>query len=599
MKLLFSLFSLIVFQFTLVAQQLQWEKVYQKGFTHEIKDVKRLPGDKYLIVEDYLASDYRYSYVNQLIIDSVGIVTSIETFHEGYRRINQLVGSEPQLISIGKETGYGCNWCALGYPEEWTVAKFNLMTFEYEPFYWYFDEYNIIEQTENWVLTSNGHFPEPVGFFFTNDSIATIAGDSGIVRISYDIENEVINSYKLLETTIQVKGLFQYSDSSGIAFTQDAIYSMNSYGEVEFLLQLPFSIDSIVNAPEIGNFICYSGNSIKYLDSDGNILNDLIPENYFDVVKQFEINATGFRGLGWIDNEIHLKEFVNSLEVLDFIPDTSKFEIQQFAFNETGDAFYLFGNESAVDNKHLLIQKYSNATSSFTKSEFNLGLSDLVGVNTVLYYCKPPMADEWYPNNTWPLRATYISADVTVTNFSAISVDTFYLNGDYEFQGTFPYYNTVCNVGCGDSYFSKLFIEHLEPNESKVIRFGFLNGNDALTPLPICVWVTSPNMQPDRNPLDDKSCISVTVGQEEIEAQNSKVYIYPNPAYNQLTLRTDAADHITSISIVDSRGRIVLSQTSSTNLTEVNVSTLTNGLYFIQIQQKSGKVSSERIIVQK
>lgn len=66
--------------------------------------------------------------------------------------------------------------------------------------------------------------------------------------------------------------------------------------------------------------------------------------------------------------------------------------------------------------------------------------------------------------------------------------------------------------------------------------------------------------------------------------------IYPNPATDVLYVENTSAEHITGISITDALGKMVLQQYSGTT---VNVSGLSNGVYFIAVSTPSGKSVSK------
>ncbi|NQX97778.1 MAG: T9SS type A sorting domain-containing protein, partial [Flavobacteriales bacterium] len=84
---------------------------------------------------------------------------------------------------------------------------------------------------------------------------------------------------------------------------------------------------------------------------------------------------------------------------------------------------------------------------------------------------------------------------------------------------------------------------------------------------------------------------SSTVGVNE-QADNLSLSIYPNPTANKLEIR-NLKSPITNISIIDVTGKTV--KTIIGNVSTVNVSELTRGIYFIQIQTEKGMVNSKFI----
>lgn len=80
-----------------------------------------------------------------------------------------------------------------------------------------------------------------------------------------------------------------------------------------------------------------------------------------------------------------------------------------------------------------------------------------------------------------------------------------------------------------------------------------------------------------------------TVGLNEHNLSNFN--IYPNPALNQLTIETELA--ISNVSIVDITGRTVTTINHSTKL--IDVSDLTNGVYFLKIINEEGIITEKFI----
>ena len=88
------------------------------------------------------------------------------------------------------------------------------------------------------------------------------------------------------------------------------------------------------------------------------------------------------------------------------------------------------------------------------------------------------------------------------------------------------------------------------------------------------------------------NCSTGTVSgiNNKIDNNNLQLKIYPNPANNKITI--DANDVI-DVKLFDILGK----QITSTKTNEVDVSNLTNGVYFIQVQTKQN-TSTQKIIIQ-
>ncbi len=93
----------------------------------------------------------------------------------------------------------------------------------------------------------------------------------------------------------------------------------------------------------------------------------------------------------------------------------------------------------------------------------------------------------------------------------------------------------------------------------------------------------------DRNPADDVSdpiaiVIVDNTGVDELFSQNN-IRFYPNPAVDFLNISFDKYNNeIVDMQIIDLTGKIVAHRTITDNLTKVNVSNFSNGIYFVRLQ---------------
>jgi hypothetical protein len=90
------------------------------------------------------------------------------------------------------------------------------------------------------------------------------------------------------------------------------------------------------------------------------------------------------------------------------------------------------------------------------------------------------------------------------------------------------------------------------------------------------------------------------IGQDEtgiVEQTNSAFSIYPNPANDEFVI-SGTKEEIIKVNIVDVTGRVVLTEIPSGN--RVDVSSLSNGLYFAQLENKSGVIpGTKRLVISK
>lgn len=80
--------------------------------------------------------------------------------------------------------------------------------------------------------------------------------------------------------------------------------------------------------------------------------------------------------------------------------------------------------------------------------------------------------------------------------------------------------------------------------------------------------------------------VDICLGIENVNGTSSKVSVYPNPNAGIFTVSLNNGLNKT-IEVVDVTGRIVLSNTTSNNVTDVNISTLANGVYYVKVKSES------------
>jgi hypothetical protein len=85
---------------------------------------------------------------------------------------------------------------------------------------------------------------------------------------------------------------------------------------------------------------------------------------------------------------------------------------------------------------------------------------------------------------------------------------------------------------------------------------------------------------------------------ENINSKNS-INIYPNPSNGKLTINSN--QDIANINVFDITGKAVHNKefTNKLNQTEIDLSALNNGIYFIAVQSSNGEISKSKIVLAK
>ena len=108
-------------------------------------------------------------------------------------------------------------------------------------------------------------------------------------------------------------------------------------------------------------------------------------------------------------------------------------------------------------------------------------------------------------------------------------------------------------------------------------------------------WVLQ-TTYPNGNPVPALQDVCNSLSISEIENSNNKISIYPNPTNNFITIQNkqNPTENF-EYKIVDLTGRIVKCGKSKFN-EQINIESLTNGNYIIQIEIEKGEKSAEKLI---
>jgi hypothetical protein len=576
--------ALICFGTSVHAQQLHWEKTIQNSYEQEISNVINLSNDK--VVLKY-RRHFSEKLVRPLLHAELTWVGSI-IFYNDYpaESINEVfdTSGNSNLLTIGSNR-YLCDWCGTGFYGEWQFFMKNTQSSDLELTSGY-GGYSLDTLMQGHYGYLLGNFPIPSGGFLGDNNEFIAVGEHYFFRIKLGEFNN-IEDVKIDSLNDSVIGLFPTLNNTGIAFSENSIFSLNSDGQSTVIQTFPFTIDSVSKGRTNTDFLCISTDTFRIIDQSGIILDEFFANDYADEVIQVSPSANGFRMLFKSANSLYLNEYVNNQVVNSFQPDTNKIDFKRFIFNTLEDEFMLFGYETSVINKHIVLQKYGALTNGFEPSNNNLAVVSLEGVNTFASNCVGAGAP---PGVNFPIAFTRLQLRVGVKNTSDVPINSFYLNSDYDFTGVFlnPF---LCAISCQDSQFSHEFTDTIQPGETMLVDLWFLNGNDTNSVFPICVWVSSPNSQIDRDPLDDMQCIDIALGIEEDGYENQSLLIYPNPSHDYIQYELPQGFHSseTSIDIYDISGRLIQRRISTTNIGMLDLTDAGKGLYIISFTNKSGK----------
>jgi hypothetical protein len=86
-----------------------------------------------------------------------------------------------------------------------------------------------------------------------------------------------------------------------------------------------------------------------------------------------------------------------------------------------------------------------------------------------------------------------------------------------------------------------------------------------------------------------------SVGVEDVVAEEN-INVYPNPAKSVVNVY---AENLNKVTVYNSIGQMVYTQVADSDNMMINVESWTNGLYYINLETKSGAKSSQKVIVNK
>ena len=108
------------------------------------------------------------------------------------------------------------------------------------------------------------------------------------------------------------------------------------------------------------------------------------------------------------------------------------------------------------------------------------------------------------------------------------------------------------------------------------------------------VVVAEPGEKPFRNEYYVEVLFDGTYAIEDVVEEN--VNVYPNPAKSVVNVY---AENLNMVTVYNSIGQMVYTQTADSDNMMINVESWTNGLYYINLETKAGAKSSQKVIVNK
>ena len=140
-------------------------------------------------------------------------------------------------------------------------------------------------------------------------------------------------------------------------------------------------------------------------------------------------------------------------------------------------------------------------------------------------------------------------------------------------------------------------------SENLILADAYGNVIDAVQYFDSAPWPTAPdgngsylqliNTNLDNNLASSWFASATSLAVNESNKDNSDIIIYPNPTQHFLTIRSSKA--IDSVEVIDVSGKQIMASKVNTSETSMDISSLSNGIYFVKVQNEFG-VKTEKLV---
>lgn len=378
---------------------------------------------------------------------------------------------------------------------------------------------------------------------------------------------------------IPVSKIEGFEDISGyeiIGFKQDTLFGFDSLGAISKSIRFNTPIQNIKTLNDTlflltQDSIFKFDNNLQYrLGTSINGYSNYSNLKFINGNIQFISSSSTNKN---IINLNHQLQYIIDLAIPVNLDSTAIKDFSQYHFSTAFD-FPL------VEYKSIRYLDFSlNSSANAIINTTDIGVIDIIPVSTTA------MEVQNQPN----VYTIYIETDIMIKNFGTKVLNSCRLN-----HVVYPW--GICNPSVYSQDFASL---NLNPGDSMLISAGFIHietnyfGGDSIN-RNICVYTSHPNQLSDLNLTNDEFCKKIhigVVGMEELENQDFS--IYPNPTNGIINIHIPN-EKAAFYSIIDLHGKILLSGKIESG--KIDVSSFANGMYFIEIKNKDGKVSSKKFI---
>lgn len=567
------------------SQVLQWEKAHQRGYQHKLLQVYTTQSGDVILLSKVQRSNSTIFHSEVMRIGWDGNLTWNE---QGFS--DRLFPTNP--LQLGKLMGMGlssmdCDWCGVGYSPSWSLLPIETQNIQTTSFI-----SSVYEL--NFSVTVDHSQAKPTGFFYASNGDYLAFGRRVFFR---NDSTGNLNTYTLSKADTLSEPILYVTASNqedlGFAITPTQAGFIDTSGIFTPQFSFGFTVDSVGSIESNSEFLLYSANSAYVLSDAFQLVDSVQWFSHLDQCRSLAYQNQTFHLLGTQNGALWVKSISNNQLVGSFEPDTQKVDFRLLAASPSADKFMLIGYETSVHNDHLVVQMYGSEAPELEKTNYNLAITEVVE--------KPIEAISCIPNAPNPELFIYhkYAAMVKVNNLGLDTVSRFYLNGYWEEVAYYPTY--VCSaMNCRDSVLSIEFGNMpIPPGEFVWVEVSFLEGRSPIEVQPFCVWVSTPDGQPDRVPEDDQICLDIVLSTESKEMKQEAFQLWPNPTNHGFRIQHNFNGKQNLIKFIDLQGRLLASFPSAA-LDEwfalpPNVSA---GMYIVQLFDQEALVGTRKLMIQ-
>jgi hypothetical protein len=571
--------------FGVQSQVLQWEKAHQRGYQHKLKQIFTTQNGEVILLSKVQRSQSIIFHSEVMRIGWDGTLTWSE---QGFS--DHLFPSNP--LQTGELMGMGlspsnCSWCAVGYSPSWSllpIATQNIQTTNFIS--------SVYEM--NFDITVDQSQTQPTGFFYASNGDFLAFGKNVFYRNDWigNQDNYTLSKADTLSEEVLYVTASNLADL-GFAITPTQAGFIDTLGVFTPQFNFAFTVDSVGSIDSNSEFLLFSANSAYVLSDAFQLVDSVQWLPHFDQCRSMTYQNQTYHLLGTQNGALWVKSISNNQVVGSFEPDTQKVDFRLLASSPSADKFILIGYETSVQNDHLVIQMYGSEAPELEKTNYNLAVTEVVEKPIEAISCLPDA-----PNPEYYIYRKY-AAMVKVSNLGLDTISRFYLNGNWEEVAYYPSF--ICPfMNCRDSVLSQEFENMpIPPGEFVWVEVSFLEGLSPIQVQPFCVWVSTPDGQPDRVPEDDQICLDIVLSTEEQEIKQAAFQLWPNPTNDGFRIQHNLSGDEHLAKLVDMQGRLLASfPVFASDAWIALPESISAGMYMVQLFDKETLLGTRKLLVQ-